>query len=123
MNLFEKKVLLIDDSVTIRRTGELLLKQSGFTVLIAEDGLSGLEKAKTESPSIIFIDVMMPHIDGYQVCAAIKNNPSLKHIPIVMLTSKDTMLDKARGELVGANMYLIKPFNKASLLDAINALN
>lgn len=118
-----KKILLVDDSNTIRKSGDIFMKQSGFTVILAGDGFSGVEKAVREMPDIIFIDVMMPVMDGYTACAAIKRNPTTRHIPVVMLTSKDTLLDRARGKLVGANLYLIKPFNKKSLIDAIQSLD
>lgn len=113
------KVLLIDDSNTIRRSGEIFLKQAGCEVVLAEDGFDGLSKVVEHRPDMIFIDVMMPRLDGYQACALIKNNPQFKKIPVVMLTSKDTLFDRARGKLVGSDQYLIKPFNKKSIVDAV----
>jgi len=113
------KVLLIDDSNTIRRSGEIFLKQAGCEVVLAEDGFDGLSKVVEHCPDLIFIDVMMPRLDGYQACALIKNNPSFKKIPVVMLTSKDTLFDRARGKLVGSDQYLIKPFNKKSIVDTV----
>ena len=113
------KVLLIDDSNTIRRSGEIFLKQAGCEVVLAEDGFDGLSKVVEHRPDLIFIDVMMPRLDGYQACALIKNNPSFKKIPVVMLTSKDTLFDRARGKLVGSDQYLIKPFNKKSIVDTV----
>ncbi|NNM68765.1 MAG: response regulator [Gallionella sp.] len=113
------KVLLIDDSNTIRRSGEIFLKQAGCEVVLAEDGFDGLSKVVEHRPDLIFIDVMMPRLDGYQACALIKNNPSFKGIPVVMLTSKDTLFDRARGKLVGSDQYLIKPFNKKSIVDTV----
>jgi twitching motility two-component system response regulator PilG len=113
------KVLLIDDSNTIRRSGEIFLKQAGCQVVLAEDGFDGLSKVVDNQPDLIFIDVMMPRLDGYQACALIKNNPHFKQIPVVMLTSKDTLFDRARGRLVGSDQYLIKPFNKKSIVDAV----
>ncbi len=113
------KVLLIDDSNTIRRSGEIFLKQAGCQVVLAEDGFDGLSKVVDNEPDLIFIDVMMPRLDGYQACALIKNNPHFKQIPVVMLTSKDTLFDRARGRLVGSDQYLIKPFNKKSIVDAV----
>ena len=113
------KVLLIDDSNTIRRSGEIFLKQAGCVVVLAEDGFDGLSKVVDNGPDLIFIDVMMPRLDGYQACALIKNNPHFKKIPVVMLTSKDTLFDRARGRLVGSDQYLIKPFNKKSIVDAV----
>ena len=113
------KVLLIDDSNTIRRSGEIFLKQAGCEVVLAEDGFDGLSKVVEHRPDLIFIDVMMPRLDGYQACALIKNNPNFKKIPVVMLTSKDTLFDRARGKLVGSDQYLIKPFNKKSIVDTV----
>jgi len=113
------KVLLIDDSNTIRRSGEVFLKQAGCVVFLAEDGFDGLSKVVEYQPDLIFIDVMMPRLDGYQACALIKNNPHFKKIPVVMLTSKDTLFDRARGRLVGSDQYLIKPFNKKNIVDAV----
>ena len=113
------KVLLIDDSNTIRRSGEIFLSQAGCQVILAEDGFDGLSKVVDNQPDIIFVDVMMPRLDGYQTCALIKKNPTFKNTPVVMLTSKDTLFDRARGKLVGADQYLLKPFNKKSLVEAV----
>jgi len=113
------KVVLIDDSNTIRRSGEIFLSQAGCKVILAEDGFDALSKIVDHHPEIIFVDVMMPRLDGYQTCALIKSHPQFKDIPIVMLTSKDSLFDRARGKLVGASQYLIKPFNKKSLIDAV----
>ncbi len=117
--LSDLKVVLIDDSNTIRRSGELFLKQAGCTVVLAEDGFDGLAKVVDHGPDIIFVDVMMPRLDGYQTCALIKNHQSFKNIPVVMLTSKDTLFDRARGKLVGSDQYLLKPFNKKSLIETV----
>lgn len=111
--------MLIDDSNTIRRSGEIFLSQAGCKVVLAEDGFDGLSKVVDTQPDIIFVDVMMPRLDGYQTCALIKNNPQFKNIPVVMLTSKDTLFDRARGKLVGSDQYLIKPFNKKSLIESV----
>jgi len=113
------KVLLIDDSNTIRRSGEIFLSQAGCQVILAEDGFDGLSKVVDNQPDIIFVDVMMPRLDGYQTCALIKKNPTFKNTPVVMLTSKDTLFDRARGKLVGADQYLLKQFNKKSLVEAV----
>lgn len=113
------KVVLIDDSNTIRRSGEIFLSQAGCEVVLAEDGFDGLSKVVDTRPDIIFVDVMMPRLDGYQTCALIKNNPQFKNIPVVMLTSKDTLFDRARGKLAGSDQYLIKPFNKKSLIESV----
>jgi twitching motility two-component system response regulator PilG len=113
------KVVLIDDSNTIRRSGEIFLSQAGCQVVLAEDGFDGLSKVVDTQPDIIFVDVMMPRLDGYQTCSLIKNNPQFKNIPVVMLTSKDTLFDRARGKLVGSDQYLIKPFNKKSLIASV----
>lgn len=113
------KVVLIDDSNTIRRSGEIFLTQVGCQVVLAEDGFDGLSKVVDTVPDIIFVDVMMPRLDGYQTCSLIKSHQQYKKIPVVMLTSKDTVFDRARGRLVGSDQYLIKPFNKKSLVDAV----
>lgn len=117
-----QKILLIDDSTTIRKSAEILLKLTGRDVVLAEDGMSGLSCAIKERPDLIFIDVMMPHLDGFHVCAAIRNIPFLKKTPVVMLTSKETLQDRAKGEMVGANIYLAKPFNKQTLVEAVESL-
>ncbi|MDD4929583.1 MAG: response regulator [Gallionella sp.] len=119
MPLLGVKVVLIDDSNTIRRSGEIFLSQVGCKVVLAEDGFDGLSKVVDTQPDIIFVDVMMPRLDGYQTCALIKNHPQFKKIPVVMLTSKDTLFDRARGKLVGSDQYLIKPFNKKSLIESV----
>jgi len=114
-----KKVLLIDDSNTIRRSGEIFLSQAGCRVVLSEDGFDGLSKVVEHRPDLIFVDVIMPRLDGYQTCALIKNHPDYRNIPIVMLTSKDALFDRARAKLAGAMQYLIKPFARNSLIDAV----
>ena len=116
-----KKVVLIDDSNTIRRSGEIFLSQAGCRVVLAEDGFDGLSKVVDHRPDVIFIDVMMPRLDGYQTCALIKNHPHFRNIPVVMLTSKDTLFDRARAKLAGSDEYLIKPFTKNGLVETIAA--
>ena len=113
------KVVLIDDSNTIRRSGEIFLKQAGCEVVLAEDGFDGLSKVVDNKPDVIFVDVMMPRLDGYQTCALIKNHREFKNTPVVMLTSKDSLFDRARGKLVGSDQYLTKPFSKKSLIEAV----
>ncbi len=113
------KVVLIDDSNTIRRSGEIFLSQAGCQVVLAEDGFDGLSKVVDNKPDIIFVDVMMPRLDGYQTCALIKNHHDFRNTPVIMLTSKDTLFDRARGKLVGSDQYLIKPFNKKSLIETV----
>ena len=115
------KVMVIDDSNTIRRSGEIFLTQAGCKVVLAEDGFDGLSKVVDNKPDIIFVDVMMPRLDGYQTCALIKNHAEFKDTPVVMLTSKDSLFDRARGKLVGADEYLTKPFSKKSLIEAVIA--
>lgn len=115
------KVVLIDDSNTIRRSGEIFLSQAGCQVVLAEDGFDGLSKVVDHKPDVIFVDVMMPRLDGYQTCALIKNHREFKNTPVVMLTSKDSLFDRARGKLVGSDQYLTKPFSKKSLIDAVIA--
>jgi twitching motility two-component system response regulator PilG len=113
------KVMVIDDSKTIRRTAETLLKREGYEVVTATDGYESLAKIADERPDIIFIDIMMPRLDGYQTCALIKNNREFRKTPVIMLSSKDGLFDKARGRIVGSEQYLTKPFTKDDLLGAI----
>ena len=113
------KVMVIDDSKTIRRTAETLLKKEGCNVVTATDGFEALAKIADEKPDIIFVDIMMPRLDGYQTCALIKNNQVFKETPVVMLSSKDGLFDRARGRIVGSDQYLTKPFTKDELLGAI----
>jgi twitching motility two-component system response regulator PilG len=114
------KVLVIDDSNTIRRSAELFLKQAGYDVILAEDGFDALSKISDYRPQVIFVDIMMPRLDGYQTCALIKQNPNLKATPVIMLSSKDGVFDRARGRLAGSDRYLTKPFTKEGLLEAIS---
>jgi len=116
------KVLVIDDSKTIRRTAETLLKKVGCEVITAEDGFEALSKIADTHPDIIFVDIMMPRLDGYQTTALIKNNKVFKETPVVMLSSKDGLFDRARGRIVGSEQYLTKPFTKEELLGAIKSL-
>jgi twitching motility two-component system response regulator PilG len=113
------KVMVIDDSKTIRRTAESLLKKVGCEVITAIDGFDALAKIADTHPSIIFVDIMMPRLDGYQTCALIKNNSALKQTPVIMLSSKDGLFDRAKGRIVGSDQYLTKPFSKDELLSAI----
>lgn len=112
-------VLVVDDSKTIRRTAETLLTKEGCKVITAEDGFASLAMIVEHKPDIIFVDIMMPRLDGYQVCSLIKNNSQFKSTPVIMLSSKDGLFDKARGRIVGADEYLTKPFGRTELLDAI----
>ena len=116
------KVLVIDDSNTIRRSAEIFLKQGGHEVLLAEDGFDALSKINDYTPHLIFCDILMPRLDGYQTCAIIKRNPRFSNIPVVMLSSKDGVFDKARGRMVGSQDYLTKPFTKDQLLTAVSQL-
>jgi twitching motility two-component system response regulator PilG len=113
------KVLVIDDSNTIRRSAEIFLRQGGHEVVLAEDGFDALAKVNDHSPQIIFCDILMPRLDGYQTCAIIKRNPRFAHVPVIMLSSKDGLFDKARGRMVGSEEYLTKPFTKEQLLRAV----
>ncbi len=113
------KVMVIDDSKTIRRTAETLLKKEGCEVITATDGFEALSKITDHRPDIIFIDIMMPRLDGYQTCALIKRNKSYKETPVILLTSKDGLFDRARGRIVGSDQYLTKPFTREELLGAI----
>jgi len=113
------KVMVIDDSKTIRRTAETLLKKVGCEVITATDGFEALAKIADHRPDIIFVDIMMPRLDGYQTTALIKNNKVFKTTPVIMLSSKDGLFDRARGRIVGSEQYLTKPFTKEELLGAI----
>jgi twitching motility two-component system response regulator PilG len=113
------KVLVIDDSNTIRRSAEIFLKQGGYQVLLAEDGFDALAKVNDHEPDLIFCDILMPRLDGYQTCAIIKRNQKFADVPVIMLSSKDGLFDKARGRMVGSQDYLTKPFTKDQLLQAV----
>jgi twitching motility two-component system response regulator PilG len=115
------KAMVIDDSKTIRRTAETLLKKVGCEVITALDGFDALSKIADQRPDIIFIDIMMPRLDGYQTCALIKNNKAYKNTPVIMLSSKDGLFDKAKGRIVGSDQYLTKPFSREELLGAIRS--
>lgn len=116
------KVLVIDDSNTIRRSAEIFLKQGGHEVLLSEDGFDALSKVNDFQPDLIFCDILMPRLDGYQTCAIIKRNAKFSNVPIVMLSSKDGVFDKARGRMAGSQEYLTKPFTKDQLLQTVQAL-
>lgn len=113
------KVLVIDDSNTIRRSAEIFLKQAGHEVVLAEDGFDALAKLSDYRPDLVFCDILMPRLDGYQTCAIIKRNPQFAAVPVIMLSSKDGLFDKARGRMVGSQDYLTKPFTKDQLLQAV----
>jgi len=119
VNLSGIKVMVIDDSNTIRRSAEIFLAQAGCQVVLAEDGFDALAKIADHAPDLIFVDIMMPRLDGYQTCALIKKNPRLKGTPVIMLSSKDGLFDRARGRLAGSDEYLTKPFTKESLLRSV----
>ena len=116
------KVLVIDDSKTIRKSAENLLSKEGYEVVTANDGFEALAKIAQTQPEIIFVDIMMPRLDGYQTCALIKNNDKYKTTPVVMLSSKDGLFDKAKGRIVGSDEYLTKPFSREELLGTISSL-
>lgn len=113
--------MVIDDSNTIRRSAEIFLAQAGCQVVLAEDGFDALSKIADHAPDLIFVDIMMPRLDGYQTCALIKKNARLKSTPVIMLSSKDGLFDRARGRLAGSDEYLTKPFTKESLLRSVAA--
>jgi twitching motility two-component system response regulator PilG len=114
------KVMVIDDSNTIRRSAEIFLLQAGCNVILAEDGFDALAKIADHQPDIVFVDIMMPRLDGYQTCALIKKNPKFAATPVIMLSSKDGLFDRARGRIVGSNEYLTKPFTRDSLIGAVS---
>ena len=113
------RVLVIDDSNTIRRSAEIFLRQGGHEVVLTEDGFDALAKVNDNTPDLIFCDILMPRLDGYQTCAIIKRNPRFTQVPVIMLSSKDGVFDKARGRMVGSEDYLTKPFTKEQLLRAV----
>ena len=117
--LRDVKVMVIDDSNTIRRSAEIFLVQAGCQVVLAEDGFDALAKIADHQPKVIFCDIMMPRLDGYQTCALIKKNARFKSTPVIMLSSKDGLFDRARGRMVGSDQYLTKPFTKDSLLQTV----
>ncbi len=114
------KVMVIDDSNTIRRSAEIFLKNAGYAVILAEDGFDALSKIADQHPQIIFIDIMMPRLDGYQTCSLIKRNDRFKSTPVIMLSSKDGLFDRARGRMAGSDEYLTKPFTQETLVAAVN---
>jgi twitching motility two-component system response regulator PilG len=120
-NLAGIKVMVIDDSNTIRRSAEIFLMQAACKVILAEDGFDALAKITDHQPDIIFVDIMMPRLDGYQTCALIKKNTHFANTPVIMLSSKDGLFDRARGRMVGSDEYLTKPFTKDSLLKTVAA--
>ncbi|HET6725460.1 MAG TPA: twitching motility response regulator PilG [Gammaproteobacteria bacterium] len=113
------KILVVDDSKTIRRTAETLLTKEGCTVVTAVDGFDALAKIADDRPDVIFVDIMMPRLDGYQTCALIKHNKQFRHTPVIMLSSKDGLFDRARGRIVGSEQYLTKPFTRDELVGAV----
>ena len=119
-NLAGTKVMVIDDSNTIRRSAEIFLKAAGCEVILAEDGFDALAKIADLLPQVIFVDIMMPRLDGYQTCALIKRNAKFKSTPVIMLSSKDGLFDRARGRMAGSDQYLTKPFTQDTLIDAVN---
>jgi twitching motility two-component system response regulator PilG len=115
------KVMVIDDSNTIRKSAEIFLMQAGAQVVLAEDGFDALAKINDHQPDVVFCDILMPRLDGYQTCALIKKNPKFAGMPVIMLSSKDGLFDRARGRMVGSDEYLTKPFTKGSLLKTVAA--
>ncbi len=113
------RILVVDDSATIRRSAESMLTSAGYEVVTAENGFEALSKVAQHNPDLIFVDIMMPRLDGYQTCAIIKNNSQYRSTPVIMLTSKDGLFDQARGRVVGSDLYLTKPFTKEELLAAV----
>lgn len=115
------KVMVIDDSRTIRRTAQMLLSEVGCEVITASDGFDALAKIVDHNPAVIFVDVLMPRLDGYQTCAVIKQNSTFKDVPVILLSSRDGLFDKARGRVIGSDQFLTKPFTKEELIEAIQA--
>ncbi|MEZ0121523.1 MAG: twitching motility response regulator PilG [Candidatus Reddybacter sp.] len=122
VNFEALKVMVVDDSNTIRRTAEMILSKAGCDVVTAIDGFDSLAKIIDVVPDVIFVDIMMPRLDGYQTCALIKNNNEFKQTPVIMLSSKDGLFDKAKGRIVGADEYLTKPFSKNELFEVLERI-
>lgn len=120
MNMTDVKVMVIDDSSTIRRSAEIFLSTAGCKVILAENGFDALGKIADHQPDIIFLDIVMPHLDGYQTCALVKKNPRFTNIPVIMLSSRDGLFDRAKGRLAGSDEYIAKPFTRETLLDAVS---
>ena len=116
-----KRVLVVDDSETIRRSAEIFLRLTGLEVILSPDGFDALSKISDFSPNLILVDIMMPKLDGYQLCQIIKQNPAYAHTPVIMLSSKDGVFDRARGRIAGSDEYLTKPFTRDGLLGTVNA--
>jgi twitching motility two-component system response regulator PilG len=115
----DTKIMVVDDSSTIRRSAEIFLSQAGYQVVLAEDGFDALAKVSDHKPALVFCDILMPKLDGYQTCALIKKSSKFHSTPVIMLSSKDGLFDRARGAMVGSNAYLTKPFTKDSLLQTV----
>jgi twitching motility two-component system response regulator PilG len=113
------KIMVIDDSSTIRRSAEIFLGQAGYQVVLADDGFDALAKMNDHKPALIFCDILMPRLDGYQTCSLIKKSAKFHSTPVIMLSSKDGLFDRARGAMVGSDAYLTKPFTKDSLLKTV----
>ncbi len=116
------KVMVVDDSRTIRSTAEVLLGKEGYTVITAEDGFDALAKIAEDRPDVVFVDIMMPRLDGYQTCTLIKSNPKYREIPVILLSSRDGVFDRARGKLAGSEHYLGKPFSREELVEVVRRL-
>ena len=113
-------MLVVDDSETIRRSAEIFLKQAGFEVILSSDGFDALAKICDHNPALILVDIMMPKLDGYQTCLIVKQHPAYAQTPVIMLSSKDGVFDRARGRIAGSDQYLTKPFTRDGLLSAVN---
>jgi len=120
-NISGMRVMVIDDSVTIRRSAEIFLEKAGCEVILAENGFDALGKIAAHQPDVIFVDLMMPRLDGYQTCSLIRKSAKHAATPVIMLSSKDSTFDRARGRMVGSNQHLTKPFTRQELLDAVEA--
>jgi twitching motility two-component system response regulator PilG len=114
-------VMVVDDSSTVRKSAEIFLAEAGCRVLLAEDGFEALAKVVDHAPDLVFCDILMPRLDGYQTCALIKRNARFAATPVIMLSSKDGLFDRARGRLAGSDEYLTKPFTREALLAAVAA--
>lgn len=114
--MYQKKILIADDNENIRDALTYLLEDEGYELMLAKDGADALRKVRERKPDILFLDIMMPEINGYDVCRTIKNDPDLKSIYIIMLTAKGQVAEQERGKDVGADEYIVKPFSPMEIL-------
>lgn len=118
----QKKILIVEDEESLLKLESILLTTKGYLVQGVTSGLAALEAISEEPPDLVLLDVMLPKMDGFEVCSRIKQNPNTRHIPVILLTAKKTPEDMARGQEVGADHYITKPFKSAMVMETIEAL-